>query len=99
MQTLHGKVALVTGASRGVGRGIARELADAGVKLYVTGRSEQDLRHMDGRGMAIRCDHRVDPEVERAFTGFWRTPAESMYWLTMSGAVTSRWSKTASSRG
>jgi NAD(P)-dependent dehydrogenase (short-subunit alcohol dehydrogenase family) len=67
METLHGKVAIVTGASRGVGRGIARELADAGAKLYVTGRSEQDLRHMDGRGTAIRCDHRVDTEVEKAF--------------------------------
>src|SRR5947208_16981360 len=67
MQTLHGKVAIVTGASRGVGRGIARELADAGAKVYATGRSEQDLQHLEGRGTAIRCNHRVDTDVETAF--------------------------------
>lgn len=36
---LSGKVTLVTGASRGVGRGIALALGDAGAKVYVTGRS------------------------------------------------------------
>lgn len=37
--TLQGEVALVTGASRGAGRGIALELALAGVKVYISGRS------------------------------------------------------------
>lgn len=36
---LAGRVALVTGASRGVGRGIAHELGIAGATVYVTGRS------------------------------------------------------------
>ena len=36
---LQGKVALVTGASRGVGKGIALALGEAGATLYVTGRS------------------------------------------------------------
>ncbi len=67
MQTLHGRVAVVTGASRGVGRGIARELAAGGAKVYATGRSQQDLRHMNGHGTAICCDHRVDAEVDAAF--------------------------------
>ncbi|HEV3360912.1 MAG TPA: SDR family NAD(P)-dependent oxidoreductase [Pseudonocardiaceae bacterium] len=38
---LSGVVALVTGASRGVGRGIALALGDAGATVYVTGRSER----------------------------------------------------------
>ena len=38
-ESLQGKVALVTGASRGAGRGIALELALAGCKVYITGRS------------------------------------------------------------
>jgi NAD(P)-dependent dehydrogenase (short-subunit alcohol dehydrogenase family) len=39
MQQLAGRVAVVTGASRGVGRGIARALGEAGATVYVTGRS------------------------------------------------------------
>ncbi|CAN5806960.1 SDR family NAD(P)-dependent oxidoreductase [soil metagenome] len=36
---LDGRIAIVTGASRGAGRGIARELGEAGATVYVTGRS------------------------------------------------------------
>ncbi len=39
---LHCKVALVTGASRGVGKGIALALGEAGAAVYVTGRSVAD---------------------------------------------------------
>jgi NAD(P)-dependent dehydrogenase (short-subunit alcohol dehydrogenase family) len=40
-ESLMGKIALVTGASRGAGRGIALELALAGCKVYITGRSRR----------------------------------------------------------
>ena len=39
--SLQGRIALVTGASRGAGRGIALELALAGCKVYITGRSRR----------------------------------------------------------
>lgn len=42
MKPLEGKIALVTGASRGVGKGIALGLGEAGATVYITGRTTQD---------------------------------------------------------
>jgi dehydrogenase/reductase SDR family protein 1 len=65
--TLDGKFAVVTGATKGVGRGVARELARHGADVFVTGRSAPDHERLDDRITAIRCDHRLDTEVAAAF--------------------------------
>jgi dehydrogenase/reductase SDR family member 1 len=64
---LDSKVALVTGATKGVGRGIARELARCGARVFVTGRSAADGQPHDEGVTAICCDHRVESQVEAAF--------------------------------
>ena len=42
MKALSGKIAIVTGASRGVGKGVALGLAAHGATVYITGRTETD---------------------------------------------------------
>ncbi|MDQ2745466.1 MAG: SDR family NAD(P)-dependent oxidoreductase [Chloroflexota bacterium] len=81
---LTGKVAIVTGASRGVGKGIALGLGEAGATVYVTGRTveegtgreglpgtihqtAEEVTVLGGHGVALRCDHRNDVEVEAVF--------------------------------
>src|ERR1700746_3896613 len=44
MPSLQGRVALVAGATRGAGRGIAAELGAAGATVYVTGRSTRQRK-------------------------------------------------------
>jgi NAD(P)-dependent dehydrogenase (short-subunit alcohol dehydrogenase family) len=84
MSLLPGRVAVVTGASRGVGKGIALALGEAGATVYVTGRSDagrttEDLpgnvqetaeavTQRGGQGVPVRCDHTADVEVEALFT-------------------------------
>jgi NAD(P)-dependent dehydrogenase (short-subunit alcohol dehydrogenase family) len=48
MPTLQGKIAVVTGASRGVGRGVALGLGEAGATVYVTGRSIEEGQGREG---------------------------------------------------
>jgi dehydrogenase/reductase SDR family protein 1 len=67
MMSQNGPTAVVTGGSRGVGKGIALELIASGARVFVTGRSDRDLKYLEGKGTAIQCDHRVDEEVHAAF--------------------------------
>jgi 3-oxoacyl-[acyl-carrier protein] reductase len=70
---LSGKVALVTGGSRGIGRGIALKLAQAGANVLINYLEREDsawevVKWIEGMGRkayAIRADVALEPEVER----------------------------------
>ncbi|TFH29623.1 MAG: SDR family NAD(P)-dependent oxidoreductase, partial [Myxococcales bacterium] len=77
------RVAVVTGASRGVGKGIAIALGAAGATVYVTGRSQEGGKNhplggtvdstaeavtaAGGQGVAVQCDHSDDHQVRGLF--------------------------------
>lgn len=74
MSALAGRVALVTGASRGIGRGIAIGLGEAGATVLVTGRTAEDVEGTarlvnaaGGVGLSAVCDHRQDEQVHAVF--------------------------------
>lgn len=72
-------VAIVTGASRGAGKGIAVALGSHGCTVYLTGRSEnegdaevpgtihataREVTEAGGTGIAVKCDHADDAQVK-----------------------------------
>jgi len=76
------RVAVVTGASRGVGRGVALGLGEAGFIVYLTGRTIHDgdsdrpgsvtktaaeVADLGGHGIAVACDHRSELDTEAVF--------------------------------
>jgi len=61
---LEGKVAFITGASRGIGAAVALALAKQGVKLGLASRSGDDLALADALGLV--CDVREREQVEQA---------------------------------
>jgi 2-dehydro-3-deoxy-D-gluconate 5-dehydrogenase len=56
---LHGKVALVTGSSRGLGRAMARALAQAGAEVIANGRDPAKLAPVVAEISALRSDAKV----------------------------------------
>src|SRR6202049_5313745 len=61
---LHGKVSLVAGATRGVGRGTALALGEAGATVYCTGRSTRANRRPRSRSKKLSpFDHSRRPET------------------------------------
>src|SRR6185295_19181327 len=66
MTELNRQVALVTGASRGVGRGVAVGLANAGVTVFATGRGIKQAE-LGSEIRTITCDHTDDKAVAGVF--------------------------------
>jgi dehydrogenase/reductase SDR family member 1 len=60
------RVALVTGASRGVGRGVALRLHEAGCTLYASGRTVADAA-LPPEVVRAPCDHTDATAVEQLF--------------------------------
>jgi 3-oxoacyl-[acyl-carrier protein] reductase len=82
MAELAGKVAVVTGGSRGIGWAIAEALAGAGARVAVGARTADDVAraaqrlnedHGDGRAIGVPCDVRSQQDCERLIE---RTAAE-----------------------
>ncbi|WAR19567.1 DHRS1-like protein [Mya arenaria] len=83
MAPLNGKVCIVTGATRGIGKGIALQLAEKGAKVYITGRTldppkdssiggslRDTAREIEARGgtcIPVQCDHSNDKDIEQLF--------------------------------
>lgn len=65
-EALRGRVALVTGGSKGVGKGVVEALGEVGATVYVTGRSVADTE-FSAACIPIPCDHTDDGQVESAF--------------------------------
>ena len=80
--SLTGKVAVITGASRGVGAGIATLLGEQGATVYVTGRTTaskpgtipgtigevaESITTAGGVGIAVVCDHADDAQIKALF--------------------------------
>ena len=67
------RIAVVTGASRGAGRGIAHARGAAGWRVYLTGRTEGieaaalEVTAAGGEGIAVRTDHADDAAVAALF--------------------------------
>lgn len=82
MGLLRDRVVVVTGASRGAGKGIALALGATGATVYVTGRTRREgdaalpgtvqatadaVSAAGGKGIAVYCDHSDEGDVRRLF--------------------------------
>ena len=71
---LNGKIAIVTGAGRGIGRSIAQSLAESGARVILTARTEKELIQVmgeitarGGEALVVRADLGREDEVLRLF--------------------------------
>lgn len=82
MSLSQDRIVVVTGASRGAGKGIALALGATGATVYVTGRTKQEgdaalpgtvyataeeITRLGGTGIPVICDHADDEQVKALF--------------------------------
>ncbi|KAL8584560.1 hypothetical protein ACOMHN_016879 [Nucella lapillus] len=83
LKPLVGKVCIVTGATRGIGKGIALQLGASGAIVYITGRTlkrregdsvggslEETATEVEAKGgkcIPVQCDHSKDEDVKKLF--------------------------------
>jgi len=74
MPNLRNKVCVVTGATKGIGRGVAVQLGQAGATVYITGRTQSQLDEVvaeigkrGGKGIGVQVDHSDDQSVANLF--------------------------------
>lgn len=79
--SLTGKIAVVTGATRGIGKGISLQLAQNGAKVYITGRTlrnkdnlpgsleatVQEIKERGGIAIPVQVDHEKPEQVKELF--------------------------------
>lgn len=100
----NGKVAVVTGGSRGAGGGIARAFGAAGYTVYVTGRTitpgtnelpgtigetAAQVTALGGKGIAVQVDHKDDAQVAALFEQVSREQGRLDILVNNAAAITS----------
>lgn len=72
MANMNGRTAIVTGASRGIGRGIALKFGELGANVVVTARNTaaleaivEELSQSGSRGLAVTADLDIEEDIQR----------------------------------
>ncbi|KAL6048843.1 oxidation-reduction process [Balamuthia mandrillaris] len=101
MGKFDGKVALITGASRGIGRVIALDFAKEGASVVVVAKSDKEtpnlpgtiytvakeVEALGGKALPLKCDVRIDEDIERAVEATIKTFGRVDFLICNAGAL------------